>query len=95
MTDVSVKPLLGSRAVLRRVEAGSMTLCRHCSQQVKFAAKMHRYQVIANVYVDGRWDRVEHFHQECYDEACEPHGTAEDSASDQRNRRRTPAAVSA
>jgi hypothetical protein len=78
MTDVSVKTPLGSRAVLRRVEAGSMALCVHCRQQVKFAAKLHRYQAIANVYTAGRWDRVEHFHEECYDEAGEPFGPASD-----------------
>jgi len=77
MTDVSVKPALGSRAVLRRVEAGSMALCTHCGEQVKFAAKVHRYQAIANVYIDGRWARVEHFHQECYEDAAEPYGPAQ------------------
>jgi hypothetical protein len=76
MTDVSVKPSLGSRAVLRRVEAGSMTICVHCSEQVKFAAKVHRFQAIANVYIDGRWARVEHFHQECYEAAGDPYGEA-------------------
>jgi len=77
MSDVSVKTPLGSRAVLRRVEAGSMALCAHCGEQVKFAAKVHRFQAIANVYVDGRWDRVEHFHEECYEVAGEPYGPAQ------------------
>jgi hypothetical protein len=31
-------------------------------------------QVIANVYVDGRWNRVEHFHDECYALAGDPFG---------------------
>ena len=53
-----------------------MALCAHCGEQVKFAAKVHKYQAIANVYVDGRWSRVEHFHQECYEAADEPYGTA-------------------
>jgi hypothetical protein len=30
--------------------------------------------VIANVYVDGTWDRVEHFHAECYEAAERPYG---------------------
>ena len=77
MTDIAPpKPALGSRAVLRRVEAGSLAICSHCDQQVKFAAKLNRLQVIANVYVDGRWNRVEHFHDECYDLAGEPYGSA-------------------
>ena len=29
---------------------------------VKFAARAQQHQVIANVYVNARWDRVEHFH---------------------------------
>jgi hypothetical protein len=63
-----------SRAALRRVEAGNMALCTLCDEQVKFAAKVNRMQVIANVYMDGRWDRVEHFHDVCYEAAGEPYG---------------------
>jgi len=73
MTDTVVKTL-GTRAVTRRVEAGSMALCAHCRNQVKFAAKQNRMQVIANVYVKGRWDRVEHFHDACYLEVGKPYG---------------------
>ena len=65
-----------SRAVLRRIEPGNMAVCVTCAQPVKFAAKLHKMQVIANVYVDGRWNRVEHFHAECYDAAGEPYGPA-------------------
>ena len=80
MADITLPQVtLGSRAVLRRVEAGSMSLCAHCDEQVKFAAKLNRLQVIANVYVDARWDRVEHFHAECYDLAGEPYGPAGES----------------
>jgi hypothetical protein len=77
MTDIKVPvQTLGSRAVLRRVEAGSMAICAFCEEQVKFAAKLNRQQVIANVYVDGRWNRVEHFHSECYEMAGETYGPA-------------------
>ena len=80
MADITLPQVtLGSRAVLRRVEAGSMSLCAHCDEQVKFAAKLNRLQVIANVYVDARWDRVEHFHAECYDLAGAPYGPAGES----------------
>jgi hypothetical protein len=76
MSDITLTEVTtGSRAVLRRVEAGNLALCSHCGEQVKFAAKQNRQQVIANVYVDARWDRVEHFHAECYPEAGEPFGT--------------------
>ena len=77
MTDITLSPVnLGSRAVLRRVEAGNSATCAHCGEPVKFTAKTQRQQVIANVYVNGRWDRVEHYHSECYDEAGQPYGTA-------------------
>jgi hypothetical protein len=63
-----------SRAVLRSIEAGSSAMCVHCDEQVKFKAKTKAQQVICNVYVDGRWDRVEHYHLECYREASDPYG---------------------
>lgn len=63
-----------SRAVLRDVEAGSVVDCAHCGERVKFQAKVRNRQVIANVYVRGTWDRVEHFHAECYDLADKPYG---------------------
>ena len=63
-----------SRAVLRDVEPGSTVECIHCGERVKFQAKVRNKQIICNVYVQGRWDRVEHFHAECYDQAGEPHG---------------------
>lgn len=51
-------------------------MCVHCDQQVKFSAKVKRQQVICNVYVQGRWNRVEHYHLECYHDAGLPHGEA-------------------
>ncbi|MGH9101781.1 MAG: hypothetical protein ACRDYD_02180 [Acidimicrobiales bacterium] len=68
--------LIQSRAVLRTVDAGSSTTCALCGQRVKFAARAQLRQVIANVYVDGTWDRVEHFHAECYEESGQPYGPA-------------------
>ena len=67
---------LESRAVLRSIEAGSDAVCPYCGVQVRFAARQKVRKVIANVYVDGRWDRVEHFHEACYARAGEPHGPA-------------------
>jgi hypothetical protein len=74
VATTTFKPV--SRAVLRRVEAGNSATCAHCREPVKFTAKVQRQQVIANVYVNGRWDRVEHYHSECYDEADTPYGSA-------------------
>jgi hypothetical protein len=73
-----MKTTFNSRAVVRNVEAGSSAICAACDEQVKFAAKVRRQQVICNVYVNGKWDRVEHYHAECYTSAGEPHGTVAD-----------------
>ena len=63
-----------SRAVLRDVEPGSTVECVLCGERIKFQAKVRHKQVICNVYVGQTWDRVEHFHAPCYEEANEPHG---------------------
>jgi hypothetical protein len=70
------QPTFNSRAVSRIVEAGNSAICAGCGSPVKFTAKIKARQVIANVYVDGRWDRVEHYHEECYDQAGQPYGSA-------------------
>jgi hypothetical protein len=58
MANTTLPPVTASsRSALRRVEPGNLALCTVCDEQVKFAAKITRMQVIANVYVDGRWDR--------------------------------------
>lgn len=67
-------PKWTSRAVIRDVEAGSTVDCAFCGERVKFQAKVRNRQVICNVYVSGHWDRVEHFHAECYTTAGHPHG---------------------
>ncbi len=63
-----------SRAVTRLVEPGSQVDCSYCGERVKFQAKMRHQQVICNVYVKGKWDRVEHFHADCYKKAKQPFG---------------------
>jgi hypothetical protein len=63
-----------SRAVLRPIEPGNFAECLGCEKQVKFQARVRKQQVICNVYVNGRWNRVEHYHAECYDAVGEPYG---------------------
>jgi hypothetical protein len=65
-----------SRAVIRLVEPGNDVSCQHCGLPVKFVAREQNRQVIANVYIEGRWDRVEHFHAACYGLVDEPYGPA-------------------
>jgi hypothetical protein len=63
-----------SRAVGRSIEPGNDADCAHCGEIVKFVARAQGRQVIANVYVEERWNRVEHFHAACYDDAGQPYG---------------------
>ena len=73
---MTAKTTFTSRAVTRPVEAGSGVTCAACGMPVKFTAKIRLWQVIANVYVDGVWDRVEHYHADCYNEVGQPYGSA-------------------
>ncbi len=87
MSLVLSPPAIGqSRAVLRPVPAGNSAVCPTCGALVKFAARVRKQQVIANVYVDGRWARVEHFHPTCYAEAGEPHGAVIENLPPERRR---------
>jgi len=63
-----------SRAVLRLIDAGNAAYCARCDELIKFRAKIKAYQVVCNVYTRGRWDRVEHFHPECYQTVGSPYG---------------------
>jgi hypothetical protein len=75
------RPALQSRAALRLIEPGCAVDCVHCDQRVKFQARVRGQQVICNVYRDGVWDRVEHFHAECYEQAGSPYGEPTVTAS--------------
>jgi hypothetical protein len=81
----------GTRAVLRIVEPGTEADCAACGEPVKFAARRTQHRVIANVYCAGRWDRVEHFHAECYNAAGSPYGEPDASAPNPRRRARAAA----
>jgi len=74
---MTLQTLFGSRAVTRTVEAGNSACCALCGQLVKFRARQRHTQVIANVYSEGLWVRVEHFHSECYEDAGRPYGNAD------------------
>lgn len=67
-----------SRAVIRQVEPGNSANGADCGAPVKFVARSQLRQVIANVYEDGMWLRVEHYHADCYDEAQQPYGPPAD-----------------
>lgn len=63
--------------MIRDVEAGSTVDCVHCDERVKFQAKVRNKQAICNIYINGAWNRVEHYHADCYVAAGEPYGEAE------------------
>ena len=66
-----------SRATLRRIEAGNSANCVGCRQPITFSTKYRSStQVIANVYDEGVWRRVETYHSECYEHRGEPYGPA-------------------
>ena len=76
-TKSSSKRSWKSRAVTRLIEAGSMVDCAHCDDRVKFQARVRANQVICNIYTKGVWERVEHYHEDCYGEAGSPFGDPE------------------
>lgn len=77
-----MKPRLavGTRAVLRPVEPAVSGVaefeCPGCDGPVKFTARKKLKKVVANIYEDDAWDRVEQWHADCYQEAGEPYGEA-------------------
>ena len=73
---MAVQSIFISRAVARYIEAGNTATCAACKLPVKFRAKSKLQQVIANVYTAGVWERVEHYHVDCYENAGRPYGPA-------------------
>lgn len=67
--------------MVRSIEPGSSVSCMTCGDPIKFKAKIRAQQVICNVYVKGAWNRVEHFHADCYTAAGDPYGAPEVSAA--------------
>lgn len=66
-----------TRAIVREVVRGNHTECVACGEQVRFRTRLRHLTVICNVYDAGRWDRVEHYHLDCYRDGGEPHGHAD------------------
>lgn len=66
-----------TRAVQREVRPGNSAACAHCGKTIKFQAKVTRslrQKIICNVYEDGKWDRIEHYHLSCYETEGKPYG---------------------
>lgn len=69
---------LDTRAVERAVQPGNSGVCERCDEVIRYQARLKARWVLCNVYEDssrGRvWDRLEHFHPDCYAAAGAPHG---------------------
>ena len=74
--------MLGSRAAIVEIEGGSNVWCAHCGELIVFVARRRTDQIVANVYIKDKWDRVEHYHHgprhdpsgSCYLAAGSPYG---------------------
>ncbi|HSH31818.1 MAG TPA: hypothetical protein VK963_04105 [Candidatus Saccharimonadales bacterium] len=83
-----------SRAVPRKVQPGSTAVpCWHCPEVIGFRGHNRpTHQVICNIYADGRWTHVEHYHLECYRQVGSPYGPAQERGEDHGQPRRVHAA---
>jgi len=68
------------------VQPGSWVNCESCGEQIKYQVRAQNMQMICNVYEDGTWSRVEHYHSGCYSESGEPYGPADEDARTKRAR---------
>jgi len=63
-----------SRAIERLIQPGALGYCEHCQKGVTFRARKKLTAVIVNCYWRGAWQRVEHYHSDCYEAAGQPYG---------------------
>lgn len=79
---MTMQRIFTSRAVLRQLEPGPAEYCAGCGERVAWAPPRMagggrgQRKVVANVYSDGVWQRVEHWHEDHYLAAGEPYGKA-------------------
>jgi hypothetical protein len=67
---------VGTRSVVRMIEAGGEEICPTgrggCGERVKFSAQTpskFRKKVVANIYWQSTWNRIEVWHLHCYGRA--------------------------
>lgn len=87
---VGIKP--DSRAVTMLMKYNDNQECTSCGRSVMFTQGTSNIWVLANVYVDcdhsekecarclgygRRWDRLEHWHEVCYEGEGKPYGETE------------------
>jgi len=81
-----------SRAVTMIMRYNDLQECVSCGENITFLQATSNIWVVANVYVDcdhsdpvcrlclgygRRWDRIEHWHEDCYGNAGKPYGDTE------------------
>lgn len=89
---------MASRAVTLTILAKEQDQCESCD--VKINSDLAKVWVVANVYVvcsdpsdecrtcrgsGEKWDRVEHYHVQCYEEEGSPYGDAPKKTKGRRN----------
>lgn len=71
--------MIGTRAVEKNLLSGNQEYCSYefCSYPRHIIISKTRFpikEIIANVYFEDKWQRVEHFHSDCYDKMGNPYG---------------------
>ncbi len=69
-----VAPRTTSKVTIKKCDS-LIAKCPGCETDVYGSARI----VVANVYVEGKWDRIERWHIECYEGARAPHGAPEEA----------------
>lgn len=52
----------------------SEEFCEKCDKEILFDTTQRTYRVLCNVYVNDKWDRLECYHPECYEQTGFIHG---------------------
>lgn len=67
-----------SRATRIRVGPGKSYKCENCRTKLAGGWKHKPFAVIINVYIQGEWDHVKVWCENCYEGSGEPYGPAVD-----------------
>lgn len=71
--------MIGTRAVEKSLLSGteqycSYEFCPYRKHTISSKTRAPIKEIIANIYVDGKWHHVEHLHPDCYDQMGQPYG---------------------
>ncbi len=71
--------MIGTRAVEKPLTAGKeeycgYLACEYAKRKIASSSRAPIKEVIANVYENGKWSFVVHFHVDCYNKLGQPYG---------------------